>query len=149
MLEIVNEVEIETTVEQAWSVLVDRERYSEWNTVILSQSGELRRGCRGQMRIQPGPGPVLNVSLIYHEVIPQQTLSWFGGPPLIKGFHYFELKALKNGNTLLTHGERFGWLSAILAWPMILGAVKSNYRLADEAFKSRCEALAEVAVMTR
>ncbi len=140
MLEIKNVMNICAPIEHVWSVLVDRESYAQWNPVILSQVGELRRGCQATMRINPVILP-MNVSIIYRQVIENKELSWFGGPPLVKGFHYFRLEAIDSENTQLVHGEKFGLLAALLSWPVVLTLVKSNYYKADEALKLRCEAL--------
>jgi len=140
MLKIENNIEIETPIDHVWSVLVDRERYAEWNPVIYSQDGTLQRGCKSNMRINPGLFP-MNVSIIYRHVKENQELSWFGGPPLVKGFHYFRLEKLDNGNTKVIHGEEFGPLAAFLSWLPIITIVKNKYKKADRALKARCESL--------
>ena len=81
------------------------------------------------------------VSIVYRQVIKYQEFSWFGGPALVKGFHYFKLEKLDNGNTQLIHGEEFGWLAAFLSWLPIITVVKAKYKKADVAFKNRCETL--------
>ncbi|WP_390615368.1 SRPBCC family protein [Maricurvus nonylphenolicus] len=145
MLEIVNTLEIDAPIAKVWSVLTDRENYPRWNPVIHTQHGELRRGCRGKMRIQPMPGPVLEVDIIYQKVEHERELSWYGGPPLVKGYHYFQLKSLADGKTLLIHGERFGWLATLLSWPAVLGLVKQRYHMADQALQAYCEASGQTA----
>ncbi len=140
MFEIKNEIEIEAPIEHVWSVLIDREKYHEWNPVIFSQQGTLARGCSATMRINPALF-AMNVPIVYQQVEEHQELSWFGGPPLVKGFHYFRLIQLHNGNTKLIHGEEFGVLASLLGGPMIFTRVKSKYIKADHAFKARCELL--------
>ncbi len=140
MLEIMNELEINASTDHVWSVLTQRDRYQEWNSVIHSQIGDMRRGCRARMKIKPLPGPTLDVGIIYQEVCPERGLSWYGGPPLFKGLQYFKLKALANGKTQLIHGERFDWLAALLAWPLLITLVKERYRNADIELQRRCEA---------
>ncbi len=140
MLKIENEIEINAPISHVWSVRVDREAYGQWNPVILSQDGELKVGAKSTMRINPGLFP-MNVNIIYREIKQNKELSWFGGPPLVKGFHYFRLHDLGNGKTKLIHGEDFGLLAVILSGLPIVTLVKSKYKKADVAFKNRCEVL--------
>ncbi len=140
MYEIKSEIEIEAPIEHVWSVLVDREKYHEWNPVIFSQQGTLAQGCAATMRINPALFS-MTVPIVYQQVKEHQELSWFGGPPLVKGFHYFRLEKLSNGNTKLIHGEEFGAMATLLGWPMIATLVKRKYIKADHAFKDRCELL--------
>ena len=140
MLTIDNKIQIQASVEDVWSVLINREKYHEWNPVILSQTGVLQRGCSAKMRINPALF-AMNVGIVYRQVITNQELSWFGGPPLIKGYHYFKLESLPSGETSLTHGEQFGFISTFLGWPFIVTLVKMKYKKADIALKGRCELL--------
>jgi hypothetical protein len=140
MYEIKNEIEIEAPVDHVWSVLVDRDRYCEWNPVIMSQQGVLERGCEATMRINPALF-AMTVPLVYQQVSVNRELSWFGGPPLVKGFHYFRLEKLDNGNTKLIHGEQFSLLATLLSFPVIATLVRRKYEKADWAFKHRCELL--------
>lgn len=140
MLTIENKIRISQSVENVWAVLIDRESYHQWNPVILSQTGVLQRGCSAKMRINPALFP-MNVNIVYRQVRPMQELSWFGGPPLVKGYHYFKLKALEDGSTEVTHGVRFGLLATLLGWPAIVTLVKMKYKKADSALKKYCEAL--------
>ena len=140
MLTIENKIRISQSVENVWAVLIDRENYHQWNPVILSQTGVLQRGCSAKMRINPALF-AMNVNIVYRQVRPMQELSWFGGPPLIKGYHYFKLQALDDGTTEVTHGERFGFLATLLGWPAIVTLVKMKYKKVDSALKKRCEAL--------
>ncbi len=140
MLTIENKIEINAPIEHVWSVLVDRESYGQWNPVILSQDGELKVGAQSTMRINPGFFP-MNVNIVYREIKRNQELSWFGCPPLVKGYHYFRLQDLGNGKTQLIHGEDFGLVAVILSGLPIVTLVKSKYKKADVAFKARCESL--------
>lgn len=140
MLTIESNIDIEAPIEHVWAVLTDRERYIEWNPVILSQQGTLARGCAATMRINPALF-AMNVPIVYQEVKENQELSWFGGPPLVKGFHYFRIEKIDNGNTRLIHGEKFGLMATLLGLPMIVTLVKRKYIKADQAFKDRCELL--------
>ena len=140
MLTIENTIEIKSSVEQVWEVLTDRDNYAQWNPVILSQTGVLKRGCRAKMRINPALFS-MNVDIVYRQVQTNKELSWFGGPPLIKGYHYFKLQSLPNGNTQVIHGERFGFLATLMGWPAIVSLVKMKYKKADRALKKRCETL--------
>ncbi len=140
MLKIENSTDINAPIEHVWQVLIDRDQYPQWNPVILQQQGVLQRGCSASMRIKPGLFP-MNVKIIYRQVNKHTELSWYGGPPLVKGFHYFRLQKISNKQTRLVHGEEFGWLAALLSWLPIITLVKNAYRKSDDLFKIRCESL--------
>ena len=46
---------IDASPERVWQVLTDLESYPEWNPFIIEGSGEIHRGSRLKLRMQP-PG---------------------------------------------------------------------------------------------
>ena len=58
---IYTEIAIDATPEEVWDVLVDFERYEEWNPFIHYAGGDSRLGGTLQVRLTPPKGPGFSV----------------------------------------------------------------------------------------
>ena len=91
-----------------WAVLVDFQRYAEWNPLNIRAEGEPRLGARVKMRFVDaggGKGKVIAQTVTVTEFEPNRRLEWQGRIPLLfTGRHIFELEE-RGGGTELRHGE--------------------------------------------
>jgi uncharacterized membrane protein len=92
------EIMIAASQEKIWQVLMDFDRYPEWNPFIKSISGKAERGGQLEVVIQP-KGKKAN---IFKPVVQQITISeyfeWLGSLPLnmFNGRHYFKLEGVSD-----------------------------------------------------
>jgi len=132
---------IDASPERVWQVLTDLESYPEWNPFIIEGSGELRKGGKLKLRMQPPGGKAMNFSPTVLEADPARELRWLGRlvvPGIFDGEHWFSLEAEGEGGTRLVQGEKF---SGIL--PRFTGRTlmrtEQGFRALNAALKERAE----------
>lgn len=106
MKELYTEIDIAASAEHVWSVLVDFDRYCEWNPFIVEVLGTVEPGAGLRVTLSPPGGRSVTVKPTVTEVAPARTLEWLGrlGPRgLFDGRHRFELRASPNGTRLIHH----------------------------------------------
>ena len=122
------EITIPAPPEQVWAALRDLASYPRWNPVLsLSPWGadEPRVGARAWLKIKLIAVPML-VPVVF-ESTSIERLCWSGGPwGLMRGEHYFELRAVEGG-TELVHGENFRGLLVPLLWPLMEPVLEELY----------------------
>lgn len=150
MLRIHTEITINASIEEVWSVLMDTDKYGEWNPFIikfnkrpdslnlLKNDNNMQFECthpvKGNMKFD------VNLLKCSKE---EKKLIWIG-IILFKGFfsgkHFFELYE-KKGTTLLVHREEFyGVITHILKKTAGLETnTTKNYLSMNDALKKRVE----------
>ena len=135
------ETKINSPPEKIWQVLMDFERYPEWNPFIKSISGKQAVGEQLHVTVQsPGNSPATFEPVI--SVLSQnQKLKWkdkllFKG--LFDGEHYFILEKNDDGSTTFIHGENFsGFLVRFFGGR--LDRTEEGFELMNKALKAKCE----------
>jgi len=138
--QISTEVLLPASPDTVWAVLIDTERYSEWNPFIIESEGEVLEGARitNTMRPEPGREMVFRPKILVAR--PNQELRWIGRafmPGIFDGEHYFLLEP-QDGQTRMVHGEKF---SGVALWFMDVAPFEANFMEMNEALKARLEAL--------
>ena len=138
--QISTEVLLPASPDVVWAVLVDTERYSEWNPFIIASEGEVLEGARiiNTMRLEPGREMEFRPKILVAR--PDQELRWIGRtfiPGIFDGEHYFLLEP-QDGQTRMVHGEKF---SGVALWFMDVAPFKENFVDMNEALRARLEAL--------
>lgn len=130
------QIEISGTPQQAWNVLMDVEKYPQWNPFVKSLTGTLEVGRKIQIKL-----PGMSFKPIVQEMIENKKFSWLGKlgiKGVFDGYHQFEL--IDQGtSTLFIHKEEFnGWL---VKWFMKNKAeeTKRGFEEMNEALKRRVE----------
>lgn len=133
-------VEIDATVEEAWTALLDFESWSQWNSFIPMVKGELKVGQKMQIKVQsPGLKEMIFEPIVF-EVENPQKLVWGGGSPLIgyQGSHAFIIEPVNEHTLVFRQIETFQGVIVLFMKKMIaktaLGYVNMN-----EEFKTYLE----------
>jgi hypothetical protein len=126
---------IHAPVSKVWNILLDVNRYPEWNPSVAKIWGTLKEGRFIFAHILPLKNvfPLQIISLKK-----EQELIWKGtllSGEIMKGEHYYRLKDLGNGNTELQHGERFTGLASWLIPALLLSQMQANYKYHNEKLK--------------
>ena len=132
-------INIDASPSAVWSVLIDFEKYPEWNPFIQSITGDVQVGNRIEVKL---PGMTFKPTILALDKDTEfRWLGhlWFRG--LFDGEHRFQLKANADGSTTLEHSEDFnGLLTGI-----ILGKVREDtingFKQMNEKLKERVEKL--------
>lgn len=141
VMEIRTQTVIDAPVEAVWDVLVDADRYGDWNSYHRNlrapdgfQVGEtfLTDIHRPDGRVIDDLEPTI---LVLDEPF---ELTWGGGIPFLwQGIHSFRLEATEDGRTILHHDEDFsGWATLVTFDYEADGAMfHAAYRAVNEAVK--------------
>lgn len=108
--EIKTKIVIHAEVSKVWQVLTNFAAYPSWNPFIRSLEGSVSEGTKITAKIAP-PGSSSMTFKPKVLVFQKNTEFRWKGKLLITGLfdgeHYFILHDLKDGTTLLEHGEKF------------------------------------------
>jgi hypothetical protein len=145
MPQIVTAIDIDAPPSVVWDVLVDSDRYAEWNPMLRLLRGRLRKGAIIIARLDADGLPmVFDARITRYE--PGRLLAWQGPSlkllhPVVSGEHSFELVDLGDGRTRFVHSERFdGILLHVEAlWAKVEKRLRIAYPKFDEALKRRSE----------
>lgn len=131
-------LETDASPAAVWAVLMDVERWAEWNTLTARAPEGLAEGKPFALGIRLGRLTIPATATFIH-VEPERHLVWRGGVPgVFRAVHGFDLEPTPSGGTRLRHHEDF---SGLLHRPMLaaLGQRQRgvygwvNRRLAAEA----------------
>jgi hypothetical protein len=136
---------IAASSEVVWSVLVDFERYGEWNPSLPSIAGDLRVGSTVSMTLaMPGrPSPKVKAELT--EVVPQRRLVWHGNVGadwLFAGDRQFIIDPGDGDTVSFTHVEDVRGLLFPVFRALMGSAIQRHHDALNTALTRRAEELA-------
>jgi len=137
------EIEINAATERVWSVLTDFARYPEWNPFIRSIQGELVRGARLEVRIQPSGAKGMTFRPAVLTADAGRELCWLGHflfPRIFDGEHRFVIEPIATGRVRFRQIERF---SGILV-PFFKGSLDRDTKRGFDEMNLALKARAEV-----
>jgi hypothetical protein len=143
--ELHTEITINAPSDVVWQVLVDLDRYAEWNPFVVEASGRVGVGERLVNRLQPPGGRAMTFRPTVTEVDGGRVLEWLGRlglPGVFDGRHRFELRATPSGGTTLVHTERFDGLLVRAMRSGLDTNTKAGFEAMNAALKTRAEAQA-------
>lgn len=135
------DIEIDASAEVVWDVLIDFGKYAEWNPFITEASGEIRRGERLKIHIEPpgARGMTFRPAVLTAER--GRRLEWLGRllvPKVFDGHHQLHIYPLDNDRVRFVQREEF---SGILVSVFLNEeATAQGFREMNEALKERAEA---------
>lgn len=132
-------IEIMAPPEQVWRVLMDFERYPEWNPFIIRLEGIAGVGetLREVVRLPDGKQVRFNCRVV--DLVPNHRLVWegFAGAPfLFLGKHEFLLEESAQGTRFIQRETMTGLLLPFLK----VEANLPGYHQMNQALKARVEA---------
>lgn len=133
---------VAASAEKLWALLVDFERYPEWNPALPSISGDLEVGSTVSLTLgMPGrPSPKVKAKLT--EVVPESRLCWRGNAGadwLFRGDREFSFDPQPDGTTLVTHVEDVRGLLFPAFRAFMGGAIQRGHDAFNTALKERAE----------
>jgi hypothetical protein len=141
MQRIATTIDIAAPPERVWSILTDFPAHQQWNPFITTISGELERGGRLSITVEPPGGKGMTFRPTLLAVQPNRELRWLGRfllPGLFDGEHYFLLDPIPEG-TRFRHGENFGGLLVRMMGAMGLANIEQGFAAMNRALKARAE----------
>lgn len=146
MFTVETRVAISAPPERVWQVLLDFERYREWNPLLDYLGGEPAVGERLTLKLNPPSGNGYTFRPVVTSRIENRLFSWIGVTfvrGVFDGEHFFELEPTGNGRTLLTNREAFsGLLAPLMQRTAMLRGAEPGFKSMNELLKHRVEDLA-------
>jgi hypothetical protein len=141
MRSIDTEISIDASPLAVWDLLVDFDRYHEWNPFIPRGAGRPEIGATLVLEMQPPGDKLRTMRPTVLVATPGEHLRWRGTlsiPGLFTGRHEFILEPLGAAGTRVRHREDFTGLLV----PFLGGTLKKTeqgFHALNEALKKRAE----------
>ena len=142
MRELRTEIDIQATAEDIWKILMDFERFPEWNPFVRSISGEAKVGAGLSVRIEPEGG--MGMTMMPKVIAADQAkkFAWKGKllfAGLFDGQHEFMLEDQGGGKTKFVHREEFSGILVPILWPMLERNTTRGFNEMNAALKKKAE----------
>lgn len=129
-------------IEAVWKVLVDFERYAEWNIFTPKVETDLQIGSRVRMRVvMPGKFDAERIERI-NLVEAGETICWgmhMGHPAVLCANRWQMLCPLESGETRYVTVDKFSGLLAPFVLALYGGAMKTGFQSVADHLKQRVE----------
>ncbi|USA46217.1 SRPBCC domain-containing protein [Acinetobacter sp. C26M] len=139
--EINTEILIHASAKEIWNVLMDFDRYPEWNPFIIRIEGHKELGGELKIVLQSAGESTMNFVPLVVENKQAEKFAWHGTllfKQLFNGIHCFELIEVAEKKTLFKHSETFnGFLVRFLGKE--LKKTEQNFHLMNESLRQRVE----------
>ncbi|MEW6131297.1 MAG: SRPBCC domain-containing protein [Acidobacteriota bacterium] len=142
MREIVTQIEINAPAQRVWQILLDFDRYPQWNPFIKNISGEAKAGGRLNVRIHPPNSRAMTFKPTVLKAEPDRELRWLGRlliPGLFDGEHRFVIEPIDENRVFFTHAERFNGLLVPLLWKSLDTQTREGFMQMNAALKKLAE----------
>lgn len=131
MKEIATEVEIAASATKVWEILIDLDRFSEWNPFISDAEGVVKESAYLKVHISPPGGKPMTFKF--------RWLGRFLIPGLFDGEHIFEVKPLSENRSSLMQREEFRGLLVPLLWGRLDTRTRHGFNEMNAALKMKAE----------
>jgi hypothetical protein len=139
-----SDFEIQASDATVWAVLIDFEKYPQWNPSLPFISGELKEGSTVSLTLGLPGRPSMNVTAQFEQIQPKRLITWrgkVGAAWLFSGYRVFEIQVLTPTTTRVTHVEDVGGLLAPIFKLLMGEAVQQSHDAFNETLKKRAESL--------
>ena len=142
MRNIHTEIEINAPVDRVWNILMEFEKYPEWNPFVTSIHGKAQVGEGLKVVLnQPESKPMtMKPKCLVAEV--NTEFRWLGHllfPGIFDGEHIFKMKTLDGGKTKFIQSENFKGLLVPVFWKMLNTKTIKGFEMMNKALKERAE----------
>lgn len=143
MRELKTEIEINASREKVWKVLMDFDKYPEWNPFIISLLGKPKLRERLKVTIQPqGSKPmVFKPRVTMHERY--KKFAWLGQlwmTGIFDGHHMFEIEEVAPNSCKFIHREQFNGLLVPMLWKNLDTNTRAGFNAMNQKLKEIVEA---------
>jgi hypothetical protein len=141
-------IDIKAPPQNVWALVVDVERYKDWNPFFTEGHGPVADGATLRLTMKPVGQSPKNFSPTVLNVNPGESLVWRGRlllPGLFDGTHHLIVERISAVETRFTQEETF---SGVLVPFVGFDPYLAGWRRMNEALKVRAEALPKWRVST-
>jgi hypothetical protein len=142
MKELRTEIEIESTTERVWELLIDFARFPHWNPFIRRASGEIKAGAQLEVYLQPSGAAGMTFRPTILKVETNRELRWLGRlmiPGLFDGEHIFTIEPLGTNRVRFVQREIFTGVLVPLFARGLSTDTRRGFEEMNQALKARAE----------
>lgn len=135
------EIIINATPEKVWNILMDFDKYPQWNPFVKEITGSQQVGGQLKVTLKNGKGTsVFTPTVVSNQTV--QIFEWLGSVPLglFKGQHRFAIEKISETQVKFIHSEQFSGLLAGLIMSQIGETTRNGFIAMNKALKERAEA---------
>jgi len=136
------EIEINADMERVWNVLIDFEKYDQWNPFINRIVGRAVVGAKIEIHVETRGNKNRKYEPTVTKVEPSRELRWLGRsliPGFLKGEHIFTIEQLRSKQVRFIHREVFDGFLTSLFGKSLDRDVKKGFEEMNKALKVRVE----------
>lgn len=136
-------IEIHAPAQRIWDILVDLDRYHEWNPFIRRAKGRIAPGATFEVSPKTKGGKRLVFVPQVTDYQEMREFTWTGKfyfRWLAMGNHTFRLTPLDNGAIRVDHDERIYGIGAPLVYLFAKEQIRTGFEAMNHALKQRAEA---------
>ena len=140
--EIKTEIEINSNPAKIWKLLMDFEKYPEWNPFIKSIKGQAVEGAKIVVKMEPPDAKGMTFKPIILRINPEKEFRWLGHlfiKGLFDGEHIFELIVKQDGITTFIQREIFKGILVPLFKNMLDNNTRKGFELMNQQLKIESE----------
>ncbi len=142
MKELYSEIEIQATDEKVWQVLTDFASFPQWNPFMRRAAGELKKGAKLEVYIQPPGASGTTFRPTVLEADPKRELHWIGHlliPGLLDGEHILTIEPLSENCVRFVQRETFTGVLVPLFAGSLAADTQRGFEEMNRALKARAE----------
>ena len=146
MRELRTETIIHASAERIWQILIDFDRYPEWNPFVISILGRPKLRERLKVTLLNTKGKPTTFQPKITLLKKNQVFGWLGNlwiVGLFDGHHIFEIQEMEQGRCRFLHREEFSGLLVPLFWKSLDTKVRTGFEAMNEKLKSMAETVSE------
>ena len=144
MKSIHTEIEINAPASKVWEILMDFEKYPEWNPFIKSISGDAQVGGNLKVVMQQPDSKPMTFKPKCLTAEPNKEFRWLGHmfvKGIFDGEHIFKIRERDGGTTKLVQCENFNGLLLPFLWKQLNSKTISAFEQMNSALKKRAESV--------
>ncbi len=142
MKELKTEIEIYSSPAEIWRVLLDFEKYPEWNPFIKKIKGNPEPGTKIEVKIHPPGQRDMTFKPILLKVEENKELRWIGHlifPGIFDGEHAFIIEPVDQSRIIFRQEEKFSGILVPVFWKSLYQHTRVGFIEMNQALKKRVE----------
>ena len=141
--ELYSEIEINSPADRVWKILTDFANFPSWNPFMRSASGELKKGSKLTVRLQPSGARGTTFKPTVLKIEEGRELRWIGHlvfRGLFDGEHILELQPVEDGRRIrFVQRELFSGILLPFLTKTLNNDTSRGFAEMNEALKLRAE----------
>ncbi len=138
-------IEIDAAASDVWNILIDLDRYPEWNPFIVGATGRIAPGATFEVSPKSTGGRQVTFTPRVTDYQEGREFTWTGAfihRWFALGDHTFRIVPLGADRILLEHDERVYGIGAPIVWMLAKRQIRTGFEAMNQALKNLAEGTA-------